>query len=155
MNEADRKKIYTLLSKFYPNARQLQDRATLTAWGYVLENYPYDDVKAAVLEYAARNKYFPDLSDITGGLEASKPAAVSAPSAFRALSPSERRQMLWSIAFARQLKATLAKAGLPTSAEAALQGMTYAQWHAAVEEARVNMVEILEASLLESESMEV
>ena len=112
MNEADRKKIYTLLSKFYPTARQLQDRATLTAWGYVLENYPYDDVKAAVLEYAARNKYFPDLSDITGGLEASKPAAGSAPSAFRALSLSAAAGLCGSLRLCPGLAAITGAAGV-------------------------------------------
>ena len=69
MDKNERQKIYTLLSKYYPRARQLKDSATLTAWGYVLERYTYEDVKNSVINYAARNKYFPDLADLTGGLK--------------------------------------------------------------------------------------
>lgn len=68
MTREERKKIYRLLSQFYPRAKQLENPETLTAWGLVLENYAYDDVKCAVLDYAAQNKYFPDLADITAGL---------------------------------------------------------------------------------------
>ena len=68
MTVDERQKIYTLLSKFFPNAKQLKDRSTLTAWGLILENYTYDDVKTAVLRYAAKNKFFPDPADITGSL---------------------------------------------------------------------------------------
>lgn len=76
MNAAERQKIYTLLSKFYPNARQLNDRTLLTAWGLVLAKFPYAAVKDAVLSYAAGNKFFPDLSDITAGIT---PVADKAP----------------------------------------------------------------------------
>ena len=68
MNREERKKIYFLLSQFYENAKQLKSPEKLTAWGLVLQNYTYGDVKAKVLEYAAQNKYFPDISDITAGL---------------------------------------------------------------------------------------
>lgn len=68
MDRAEREKIYTLLGKFYPHAKTLQDREALTAWGMVLEDFTYDDVKASVLRYAAGNKYFPDIADLTVGL---------------------------------------------------------------------------------------
>lgn len=126
MNEADRKKIYTLLSKFYPNARQLQDRATLTAWGYVLENYPYDDVKAAVLEYAARNKYFPDLSDITGGLAplSSEPITPR----HTPMGETERRHLAQIEAWQREWHEELRAKGLPNFREATQAGLTPGQW---------------------------
>lgn len=77
MNRAEREKIYRLLSNFYPNAKQLQSRETLTAYGLALERFTYEDVKAAVVDYAMRNKFFPDLSDLLSGLtpEATRPAA--------------------------------------------------------------------------------
>lgn len=68
MNREERQKIYFLLSQFYENSKQLKNPAKRTAWGLVLENYTYEDVKAKVLEYAARNKFFPDISDITADL---------------------------------------------------------------------------------------
>lgn len=77
MNRTEREKIYRLLSNFYPNARQIQSRETLTAYGLALERFTYEDVKAAVVDYAMRNKFFPDLSDLLSGLtpEATRPAA--------------------------------------------------------------------------------
>lgn len=68
MNRTEREKIYRLLSNFFPNARQLQSRETLTAYGLALERFTYEDVKAAVVDYAMRNKFFPDLSDLLSGL---------------------------------------------------------------------------------------
>ena len=68
MNREERKKIYLLLSQYYPQAKQLKSSATLTAWGLILENFTYEDVKRKVLSYATRNKFFPDISDITGDL---------------------------------------------------------------------------------------
>lgn len=68
MNKEERQKLYTLLSKFYPNAKQLKDKEVLTAWGFVLESYAYSDVRNAVLRYVAKSKYFPDISDLLTGL---------------------------------------------------------------------------------------
>lgn len=69
MDKAERKKLFSLLRQFYPNAKQLNP-VTMTAWAAVLENYDYTPVKAAVLDYAAHNKYFPDLSDLLAPLHA-------------------------------------------------------------------------------------
>lgn len=68
MNREERQKIYLLLHQFYPRAKQLQSPETLTAWGFVLENYTYEDVKSKVIAYAARHKFFPDIADITADL---------------------------------------------------------------------------------------
>lgn len=68
MNRTEREKIYRLLSNFYPNAKQLQSRETLTAYGLALERYSYEDVKRAVVNYATHNKFFPDLSDLLEGV---------------------------------------------------------------------------------------
>lgn len=68
MTHEERQKIYHLLSEFYPKAKRLQKPETRTAWGLILEQFTYEDVKNAVLTYAAKNKFHPDISDITGGL---------------------------------------------------------------------------------------
>ena len=78
MDKAERERLYTLLAQFYPNAKQLNP-VTLTAWGAVLEAYDYEPVKASVLDYAAHNKYFPDLSDLLAPLHAVN-MVVEAPS---------------------------------------------------------------------------
>lgn len=129
MDEADRKKIYTLLSKFYPNAKQLQDRATLTAWGFVLEKFTYDDVKAAVLDYAARNKYFPDLSDITGSLTPERGDVPDLPDG-RDNPPGEIEQKCRESALEWQAEwhAQLHAMGLPTFREATQAGMSPGAW---------------------------
>ncbi len=79
MNHHERQKVYDLLSQYYPNARQLKDKKTLTAWGLALERFPYDDVKTAVINYAISNKFFPDLADITSTLVPANAAPAVAP----------------------------------------------------------------------------
>lgn len=126
MTEVERKKIYTLLSKFYPNARQLKDRSTLTAWGLVLEQFPYDAVKSSVLSYAARNKYFPDLADITGGL----PHQPEEEQISRSVSmgEKERQDLKKSMAWQQEWHEHLRSMGLPTLREAVQANMTPGQW---------------------------
>lgn len=60
-------KLFTLLEQFYPN-KQISEHMKL-AWSIALESYKYGDVKAAAIAYARRNKFFPDLPDLTAGLE--------------------------------------------------------------------------------------
>lgn len=72
MDKTERKKLFSLLRQFYPNAKQLNP-VTMTAWAAVLENYDYEPVKAAALDYAAHNKYFPDLSDLLATLHKAQP----------------------------------------------------------------------------------
>ena len=68
MEKTDVEKLFTLLGCFYPNARQLRDKNMQMAWCLALEPYAYEDAKAAVAAYARKNKFFPDIVDITGQL---------------------------------------------------------------------------------------
>lgn len=68
MDKTEREKIYTLLSQFYPNARELKSREKLTAYGLVLSRFSYEDVKSAVLDHASKNRYFPNVSELVGKL---------------------------------------------------------------------------------------
>ena len=68
MTRDERQKIYRLLSQYYPNARQLQSRETLTAYGLVLAKFTYADVKNAVIRHAANCKFFPDVAELVAGL---------------------------------------------------------------------------------------
>ncbi len=78
MDKTERKKLFSLLRQFYPNAKQLNP-VTMTAWAAVLENYDYEPVKAAALDYAAHNKYFPDLSDLLAPVHAQQAEQAQQP----------------------------------------------------------------------------
>lgn len=69
MDKTDAGKIFDLLEQFYPNAAAIKDKKKRYAWRLALEPYAFEDVKAAVLEYSATGKYFPDLADITANLK--------------------------------------------------------------------------------------
>lgn len=69
MDKTDAGKIFDLLEQFYPNAAAIKDKKKRYAWRLALEPYSFEDVRAAVLDYAAKGKYFPDLSDITANLD--------------------------------------------------------------------------------------
>lgn len=146
MDKEERQRIYTLLSKFYPNAKQLKDRATLTAWGLALEDFPYEDVKKSVLDYATRNKYFPDLADITGSLAAEnqtrkdpRGATVPQPGKMGVIDRKVRedQQALyerWCEESAR-LRKLRRDAGIPaTYLEAKASGLSVSQWFALMSE---------------------
>lgn len=128
MDKNERQKIYTLLSKFYPNARQLRDPAALTAWGYVLEKYTYEDVKNAAIDYAARNKYFPDLSDLTGGLTPIPSVLPEPERRDLPMGAKERRDLERSIQWQQEWHARLHSLGLPTLQEAAESGMSIGEY---------------------------
>lgn len=69
MDREHRQKIYTLLRSYYPNAKPLRDPTTLTAWGLILERFPYGDVKNAVLDHvAAGHRFCPDITELTAVL---------------------------------------------------------------------------------------
>lgn len=93
MKLEERQKIYALLARYYPNAKQLKNPAVLTAWGYILERLSYSDVKKAVIAYAARNKFFPDVADITSDLIAE--IDRYAPPAQRELEDMECTRRCW------------------------------------------------------------
>lgn len=66
MDRNDTDRLFLLLAQFWPNKKVDSDMKL--AWSLALEPYGYADVKAAAIDYARRNKYFPDLADLTGGL---------------------------------------------------------------------------------------
>ena len=88
-----------------------------------LENYTYEDVKKSVLSYAASNKFFPDLADLTGGLT---PISAHEPEPERRDKPmcaKEQRDMEKSIRWQKEWHEHLRGLGLPTFREATMGGM--------------------------------
>lgn len=66
MDRCEVEKLFTLFSQFWPN-KQVTAKMKL-AWEIALEPYSYADVRAAAVAYARRNKFFPDVADITMGI---------------------------------------------------------------------------------------
>lgn len=139
MDLAERQKVYDLLSRYFPNAKQLKDKKTLTAWGFALEHFTYRDVKNAVINYAISNKYFPDLADITAGLA----PADTAPAAMPAhLDKNASLQSRWVRLYRQQLQEELDKRCLPD-----FQGGTgeeYRRWVAACLDAGLDVLALCE-----------
>lgn len=71
MTKDETGKLFTLLKQFYPNKSVTQEMRL--AWEIVLEPYSYDDVKAAAVAYVRKNKFFPDIADLTAGLSENTP----------------------------------------------------------------------------------
>lgn len=67
MDKCEVEKLFTLFSQFWPN-KQVTTKMKL-AWEIALEPYSYAGVRAAAVAYARRNKFFPDVADITMGIE--------------------------------------------------------------------------------------
>lgn len=66
MNRCEVNKLFTLFSQFWPN-KQVTAKMKM-AWEIALEPYSYAEVRAAAVAYARRNKFFPDVADITMGI---------------------------------------------------------------------------------------
>lgn len=68
MDRNETRQLFALLEQFYPNKRFKNYEPMFEAWALALEPYSFDEVNRAAVSYAAQNKYFPDLSDITKDL---------------------------------------------------------------------------------------
>lgn len=66
MDGAAVSRILALLSAYFPNRRITPE--IQRAWQLALKPYDYKDAKAQVVRYVRRNKYFPDVADITAAL---------------------------------------------------------------------------------------
>lgn len=59
-------RILSLLAQYFPNRKITPE--TQRAWQLALKPYDYKDIKAQVVRYVRRNKFFPDVADITAAL---------------------------------------------------------------------------------------
>lgn len=71
MTKDETGKLFTLLKQFY-QSKNITAEMRL-AWELVLEPYSYADVKAAAVAYVRKNKFFPDIADLTAGLSENTP----------------------------------------------------------------------------------
>ncbi|MET0016500.1 hypothetical protein [Oscillibacter sp.] len=129
MQKSEVESLFNLLEQFYPNAKQLCSKTVQAAWVLALEPYAYEDAKAAAIAYARKNKFFPDVADITGGLSHVEPEAEEAKSdpAFGDYSCMKKHvAALRDVVTA--LDARYHAAGVVTLREARAQGMGYDKW---------------------------
>ena len=129
MQKSEVENLFNLLEQFYPNAKQISSKPVQVAWVLALEPYAYEDAKAAAIAYARKNKFFPDVADITGGLtpveperEEAKPDPAFGDYSFMKKHVAALRDT------GTALEARYHAAGVFTLTEAKRQGMDYARW---------------------------
>lgn len=94
MDTAEFTKLWRLLEELFPAAAKKKSDKAKAVWERGLTPYRLEDAADAAMSYARKNKFFPDLSDITGGLtEIAPPSAPGAGGAGYRLNPEEIQQM--------------------------------------------------------------
>ena len=73
MDKNDMDRLWTLLSTVWSRAPEKEDRQLKQAWQLALEPYAYGEVRKAAAEYIRKNKFFPDIYDITALINKSEP----------------------------------------------------------------------------------
>ncbi len=68
MDRNETQLLLMMLEQFYPNKKFRDPKALFSAWALALEPYDFETVKRAAADYAAQNKFFPDLADLTAAL---------------------------------------------------------------------------------------
>ena len=71
MDKRETTRLFRLLGELYPSAPEFEREESMLAWQLVLEPFAYDDVKAAVVEWArvgAKREYPPRASELAAKL---------------------------------------------------------------------------------------
>lgn len=124
MEQADVNRLFELLRQLYPNARQVQanNGVLKQTWGLVLEPYEYRQIRAAAIDYARGNKFFPDVADLTMGLPAAQRERSAPPVVHR------EEDVEKMAALAERLAAKYREAGVQPPSEAVEMGWTLERW---------------------------
>ena len=126
MKEAEFTQIWNLLEVYFSAASAKKSASFKKAWFVAMQPYRKDDVTAAIVNYARKNKYFPDLSDITADLPLEQ-----------ADEEREQESIAWMRPYAEKAKDAAAainekwrKRGIMTPAEA--MAGRYDEWKEAI-----------------------
>lgn len=142
LTREDVHKLFDLLRDLHGKDKP-RDERTVAIWSAVLEPWNYRQVRAAALERARENRYYPDPAELTEYLPKiprETPAGATVPqvtgvSDAKAKDAQERAFSEWSAA-RDKLSAQRRAAGLPASlGEASRAGLTPMAWQNALEEA--------------------
>lgn len=123
MDKQETEKLFKLLAQFYPQKKPRDEQKY--AWYLALQPYRYEDVKYAAVCYAREQKYFPDLSDLTAGLQKKERGSF-----FPWTEEEEKRMRKYRIFFEE-----VRKKGLPDIEEAKSMGWTVDKWYEAIKKA--------------------
>ena len=125
-------KIWTLYRTLFPaSTARLNSVNTRKVWEAALEPYRMEDVASASIHWARKNKFFPDIADITGDLR-----PIEVPDSTPREEPGNQEgvlpyvQKLWGD-LAEERRAQLHDVGLETWQEAVQRGVTWLEWLAA------------------------
>lgn len=126
MLRQDVPKLFDLLEQLYQKKKP-RDEVTIAIWAEVLKPWSYEQVRAAVIERARKNCYFPNPSEIAEYLPKRN---------FYYIAERSRKKEAeqWQKEF-EQWHEELKQRGLPTLEEALETGMTSSEWVAVLKEA--------------------
>lgn len=69
MTEAEFSRLWALFEELFAPSPKVKSAKVKTIWRKGTEPFSLPDVTAAVMDHARKNKFFPELSEITAGLE--------------------------------------------------------------------------------------
>lgn len=141
MTDQEMEGLWALLEIYYPGSPKLRDRKLRAAWKLVLEPYPPEDVKQALLTHLRGSRNFPFVQELA--MTCPQPqGAVPAPTHSHT-DRSMERQARWSVRYHQRLEEQLRARGLPSEQEAKEQGENYVAWSRRVEAAGIDTGQVL------------
>ena len=81
MENGEFEKIWRLMGILWPNAAAKKSEVDKAVWRKALAGYTMQSVSDRIMAYAKGNKFFPDLADVTKGLNAIRVTASAAEAA--------------------------------------------------------------------------
>lgn len=125
-------KFWTLMRELFSASSRLKSENTKLVWRIALEPYALDDVTSATMEYARKNKFFPDIADITAKLPAPQKTSHAV------VNGVSHEDTAWMLPYLQKLEeayTTVPKralalhlVGLRTWPEARESGVTWKEW---------------------------
>ena len=129
MQAEEFEKVWTLYRTLFPaaSARISSPNVKMT-WQVALSPYAMDDVVNASMEWARKNKFLPDIADITGGLHREIPEGPAACTGKdRAADMLPLIQKFYG-SISQRRKEQLHAAGVETWNEARIHGVSWLDW---------------------------
>ena len=133
MDQSEFGRIWTLFGELFPASPKLKSKNTRMVWEIGLAPYDLDSVTQAVMAYARKNKFFPDLADITAPLpDPAPPPGEHQPQPFEVSKQELLRCAQHNTALVTsrvpEISMALHLVGLQTWLEAKADGVDWDEW---------------------------
>lgn len=129
MQAEEFEKVWTLYRTLFPAASaRISNPNVKTTWQVALSPYAMDDVVNASMEWARKNKFLPDIADITGNLPRQIPPAQPLEDASHSAESVESVLRTFFAGIAERRREQLHAAGLETWNEACGHGVSWLDW---------------------------